>query len=229
MKLVLQQYLEAVRDFTVDEEKLLYEEIAEVALASEVSLRTVLDIEHSMPTIKITLLRHVMEELEAQMDKCAAELSLEREKKFCYWEYKDYIYGGINYVLTDVSLSKGRELWLRIDFDDKEGTLYAGLCIFETEKTGTEGLGSEAAAISKKLEKELSQFITPEFDNAFDWWYTWWYLPTGSASLQRDRKYIPNFVNINEAAVRLADEKKRKKFVKECVKRIEKKLKKIRN
>lgn len=229
MKLVLQQYLEAVRDFTVDEEKMLYEEIAEVALASEASLRTVLDIHHSMPAIKSALVHHVMEELETQMGKSAKELGLEREKKYHYWEYENEEYGGLNYVLSDISLTKGRELWLRIDYDEKEGTLFAGLCVFETEKDGVEGMGGEAEAISKKLEKELSQYITPESDNAVGWWYTWWYLPTGSDSLQAGRKYVPDFNHMNEIAVALADEKKRKKFAKECVKRIEKKLKKIRN
>lgn len=228
MKPVLQQYLDAICEFTADENELLYQEIAEISLASECSLRTALDIGNSVHTIKVKLVNYVMKELETQMERLNDELEFERENRFHYWEYPAHEYGGINYVIKQAVLTKGRELWLRIDFDDREGTLYAGLCVFDTKAEGEDGLGCEVDCIDKKLERELRQYITPQVENSYAWWYTWWYLPTGSNSLQADRKYIPNFISMNEAAIRLADEKKRRVFAEECVSMIKEKLVKIK-
>lgn len=226
MRSVLQQYLDIIREFTADENELCYQEIAEIALASESSLRTAVDIEKSAHFIKAKLLQYVMKELEEQMKECSASLGIERDTRFHYWEYSEHENGGINYVVKDVSLSKGCELWFRIDYDDTEGTLCSGLCVFDTT-AGESGEGSEVKFIDKKLEKELRRYVTPDLENSVCWWFTWWYLPTGMDRLRTDMEYIPNFISLNEAAIRLADEEKRRKFAGECVGLIKKKLAKI--
>ena len=50
------------------------------------------------------------------------------------------------------------------------------------------------------------------------WWAVWRYLPTGSV---KESSEVPDFKAMNDAAVVLADEEARKKFVTEAVKRIE--------
>ena len=50
------------------------------------------------------------------------------------------------------------------------------------------------------------------------WWAVWRYLPTGSV---KESSEVPDFKAMNDAAVALADEEARKKFVTEAVKRIE--------
>ena len=53
------------------------------------------------------------------------------------------------------------------------------------------------------------------------WWAVWRYLPTGSV---KESPEVPDFKAMNDAAVALADEEARKKFVTEAVKRIEESL-----
>ena len=51
------------------------------------------------------------------------------------------------------------------------------------------------------------------------WWANWRYLPNGDISLE---ECVPNFKEMNEAAIELADASKLQDFVKVCTKIIEK-------
>ena len=57
-----------------------------------------------------------------------------------------------------------------------------------------------------------------------DWYLTWFYLPTGSADLHLNAEAIPNFKTLNEAAVSMSDNLKRKKFAKEVAELVDEKL-----
>lgn len=69
----------------------------------------------------------------------------------------------------------------------------------------------------------VKQLNLPNVQND-GWWISWCYLPTGYHDYRADYDLIPNFKEMNEAAVLLADEDKRKQFVSDSIEIIEKKL-----
>ena len=53
------------------------------------------------------------------------------------------------------------------------------------------------------------------------WWAIWRYLPTGTNNINMNKESVPNFKEMNEAAIKLSDNSNRIKFVEDSIKMIE--------
>ncbi len=230
-RVIIRQYLDAIRNLTTDISEEFRMDIAEEVLKSEERFRTALAVAESIDTIKARLIYLVFREFEKQMEPVLAEFALERERRFAWYEYpkeateKFYraeAWPGINYVFKNVRLSGRVELWLRIEAAS-EDALYAGLCLFAPD--GKEG--AQVDEIPPELAREVLRYLNID-DDPDGWWLTWWWLPTGGREPALQWDLHPDFRgSMSEAARKLADGDYREDFVKRCVTLIRNRLRKM--
>lgn len=226
MKYILSQYLEVIKDYTNMPDENLLKEISERMLEKEEYFRTGLQIASSANMAKGRLIYKVFEEFEKQMKPLLGTYHLEKEENFSWYIYEKEAserfytvregttYPGINYVVKDAVLPDDIQLWFRIEVDHN---LFAGFCLFDPHKKGELGTGDQQDEIDDALKAEVRKYLNVDsIENDF-WWCLWRYLPTGTDHLSVDRDRVPDFKEMNEAAVRLADEKVRKEFVRESI------------
>jgi len=106
-----------------------------------------------------------------------------------------------------------------------ENTLCSGFCLFKPNTESDEGGGREIGNPTKEVKYALDEYIDTE-DTTYDgsWWIQWWYLPSGSTEYRLEGERIPDFTDMNEAAVRLSNKVIRREFVAEVIGVIDKKL-----
>lgn len=226
MKYILSQYLEVIKDYTNMSDENLLREISERMLEKEAYFRTGLQIASSINMAKGRLIYKVFEEFEQQMKPLLGKYHLEKEEKFSWYIYEKEAserfytvregttYPGINYVVKNAVLPNDIQLWFRIEVDYN---LFAGFCLFDPHKKGEWGMGGQQDEIDDALKAKVRKYLNVDtIENDF-WWCLWRYLPTGTDHLAVDRDRVPDFKGMNEAAVRLADEKIRKEFVRESI------------
>ena len=153
---------------------------------------------------------------------------LEREQNIGWYGYETQVdtfydhayttYPGINYIVKDAVMIRTYQLWLRIEVDNR---LFAGFCVFDPASSSKEGLGNQVDDYDKETRNCVEQILKVAKADQSAWWAVWRYLPTGSV---KESPEVPDFKAMNDAAVALADEEARKKFVTEAVKRIEESL-----
>ena len=83
----------------------------------------------------------------------------------------------------------------------------------KTGKNKRNGQGYEADSVGDKIRAEIEKYFNLKTDNTGSWWVKWWFLPTG---IEKSSDDVPNFKEMNDAAVRLADIDTRKKFAEMC-------------
>jgi hypothetical protein len=105
-------------------------------------------------------------------------------------------------------MSNGREIWLRIEIDWK---LFAGYCLFDSAK-------NEQVDDIVGEEEEVMKYLDYKRIKSDEWWIDWKYLPTGERESADD---VPEFHNMNAAAISLADDTALKNMVKNSVAVIE--------
>lgn len=234
MKEILMQYAEAIKQMTstIGEEKKM--EIAEEMTKSEDNFRAMLAICDAEKQAKLKLLKDFMGDMEKSMSVIADEFNLKPEDKFHLYEYtgeqgdvfyekkSESTWPGINYVFNGVELSRGIQMWFRIEiFWD----LSFGICLFDPAADNGKGGGYNNP--SDEFLEELKQYVDVESmeKNPDSWWIEWWYLPTGTSEINAEaKKRVPEFKNMNEAAINLVDSRKREEFIKESIDIIRKKL-----
>lgn len=235
IKEIARQYKEAIETFTavVDEE--LSTKISELLLSSENNFRSMLAIEQVANKAKAVLIYKVMQEMEKSLEPLMKKYGFERESRFSWYEYpekateeyykqKGSTYPGINYVVKNATLADGIELWFRVKIDY---VLYAGLCLFDTQAETEWGKGDQLDNPDENVKTELAKYLDLK-EAVYDaWWVQWWYLPTASDDRKIDTEMIPNFKEMNEAAVLLADDSKRKEFINRAVEAVDIMLKKL--
>lgn len=232
IKEIAQQYKAAIQSFTVVVDDELRKQVAAGLIATENNFRAMLAIEQSAKKAKADLIYKVLEEMAVYLKPLAEKYGFEKDTRFSWYEYqeeateafykqKESTYPGINYVVKNVLLPDGIELWFRVEIDYN---LFAGLCLFDTRAEMEWGKGSQLNEPDETVKKELSQYISLENAVYDAWWVQWWYLPTATDNKRMDSDKIPDFKNMNEAAVCLADSKKRRKFIEEAIKAIDKRL-----
>lgn len=229
------QYKEAVKSFTEVIDKELQMQVAEKLLETEQNFRSMLVIEHAAKKAKAKLIYILMQELEVQMEPLLNKYGLIQEQKYNWYPYKtqateafyaqrESTYPGINYLFKNICLPEGLQLWLRIEVDYK---LFAGLCLFDT-KTGeefpVEGLQSKQI---QSIREKLVSYLNLEHAQYMAWWVQWWYLPTASDNDKLTDYAVPDFKEMNEAAIVLSDREKRMQFVSKCVEMIDYELEKL--
>lgn len=194
--------------------------------------RSGMQIADSINEAKGKLLRMVFEELENQMQPIAERYNLTKENQIGWYEYEKRAnasfysmgystYPGLNYIVNDATLNNGYQLWLRIEVDH---TLFAGFCVFDPNGVSEEGKGNQVNQYDQSTRESVNSILNVSENEQSHWWATWWYLPTGG---RRSNDKIPNFKSMNEIALSLADETKRKAFVEECIGQIEHSISRI--
>lgn len=235
IKEIAEQYNEAIKEFTVFEDEELQMEVANKLCESEQNFRSMIVIEQSAKKAKAKLIYSLMEEFEKQFLQIQKKYGLEKESRFDWYDYKsqatekyyaqiESTYPGLNYVFSDILLPDRLQLWFRIEVDNN---LFAGICLFNADEKNEFVMDNQSNSSSQEIKAALSKYINLEEAQYVNWWIQYWYLPTayGNAKMEGDK--IPNFKDINEAAIILADGNIRRSFVKECLSVIDKELSKI--
>lgn len=219
------QYIDAVQAIADKGAHEMKEDSAELLIKSTDFFHAGLQIEKSMRTAKVKLIRMVFDDFREEMGKLLSQhkYGLRLEKKFDYYYYENEshnffydssksTYPGLNYVVKkeghDVAFeNKCLQMWFRIEIEEN---LLAGFTIFDTENE------TEIDSIDNSLAKEASQYLNKDIIMPIGWWLTWCY----SNGKHRDGYYrdVPDFRHMNPCAVRLVDEGERKKFVQHTVK-----------
>ena len=170
------------------------------------------------------------------MEPLLKKYNLEPEMKSKWYHYKDTAtenyyaykrnttYPGLNYVISSVNLGGGLSLWLRIEIEYR---LLGSLCVFNYAANSDNGyeIGNQCDDISDALWKKLrGMILLPEEKSNDGWSIIWRFLPTGTDIPRGTNEKVPDFKVMNEAAIELADDDKRKEFVARSIKVIEEKL-----
>lgn len=229
------EYLDAINSFIMFSDEELKMDIVEELCKNEQNFKSMLLIEQVTRQAKTRLLMDLMKEMEGEFDLVMEQCNLKKETNFHYYEYqtdtaecfydqKGSTYPGLNYVFQDITLPYGMQLWFRIEIDNN---LCAGLCLFDTEKMSEVDLKDQSDDRLKEVLFILQKLICVKKQNFAGWWLKWWYLPSAKDSERLVDRSVPNFKDMNEAVIALADREKRTQFVKQCVKVILDELKKI--
>ena len=228
MKSLLTQFLDTIRTITGITRENMTDMTAQEIAGSADSLRAAMQIADSLNLAKKQVLRSVMEEFVTQMKPLEQKYHLEREQNIGWYGYEAQVdtfydhayttYPGINYIVKDAVMIRTYQLWLRIEVDNR---LFAGFCVFDPASSSKEGLGNQVDDYDQETRNCVEQILKVTKADQSAWWAVWRYLPTGSV---KESPEVPDFKAMNDAAIQLADEKVRKKFVAESVKRIEESL-----
>lgn len=228
----IDQFAGAIQDFINTEDEEYKMKLTEKIIKNSENLRTSLEIANTVNYAKVELMRTLFSEFERQMEPLLDKynLSVETKSKWFHYEYQateefyshnESTYPGLNYVISSVDLGDGLSLWLRIEIDYR---LFGSLCVFDYSSKSNTGydIGNQCDSISDSLWDKLCEYvILPEERSKDGWIIAWKYLPTGMDNTRDAIDLVPDFKKMNEAAIALADEDKRKEFVSRSIKMIE--------
>lgn len=230
-KTTVMQYIDAVHSIADKEAHEMNEDCAELLIKSTDFFNAGLQVEKSMRTAKVKLIRMVFDDFKEQIGNLLSQhkYSLRLEKNYDYYYYENEshnffydsskgTYPGLNYVVkkegNDVKFeNKNLQMWFRIEIEEN---LLAGFTIFDTANE------AEVDNIDDKLAKEASQYLKKDILMPVGWWLAWCY-SNGKCS---DGYYndVPDFKHMNPCAVSLVDKNERKRFVQNAVKVFEEHL-----
>lgn len=209
------------------------------------------------------VLSEIEDKIDEKLEKEWKKYNLKKEDKYFWYThdkkanaafYKvNTTFPGINYVVENVKLPKGLQLWFRVEV---EHNLFAGFCIFDTkgnvnkgiEDEGDENEGNEGninkddenksnegnviqddknkggeKIIDINYKEELAKLLGIE-NNEIEIGKWWAYW----AYLPNGKKFleeeVPNFKEMNKSAIQLANETNREDFAIKCVNTIEKEI-----
>lgn len=236
MSVMIGQYIDAIKDFTENKERAFIMDIADKISGDSDSLRASIHIAKSIDTAKAKVITLLFREFERQLPPLLAKYNMEEETKSRWFHYEEQAtqdfyahnestYPGLNYVMHDIPLKDGLSLWLRIEVEYR---LFAGFGLFNYNLESEFGIGNQQDVISEEIWADLRKYIILPYKQESDsWMIEWRYLPTGSQNTHDDIEKVPDFKVMNEAAIELADEGKRVRFVEECIEIIELSLLKL--
>ena len=267
LRSILNQYLKSIEEFTNTMDKELYDELAEEFSGDTEDLIYGLQIAEAVSVAKASVMDKVLSEIEDQIDekleKEWKKYNLKKEDKYFWYThdkkanaafYKvNTTFPGINYVVENVKLQEGLQLWFRVEV---EHNLFAGFCVFDTkgnvnkgiENEGDENEGNEGNVnkddenksnegnviqddknkggekiIDINYKEELAKLLGIE-NNEIEIGKWWAYW----AYLPNGKKFleeeVPNFKEMNKSAIQLANETNREDFAIKCVDTIEKEI-----
>ena len=229
IKSFVSQYIDGIHAFTKEKDTDM-EKNLEVLFESPEYFSAGIEIEKTMKTAKLKLMRLVFDDFKEEMKTVAAKYGLEPETDANYYVYeekcnKDFYDGngttcpGLNYVIKDAKFrEKNLQMWFRIEVGHN---LCAGITVFDTAaEPGDKGSkGWEVEEISEQMLAQIIQYLDRDIITPANWWVTWCY-PNGN----RQEAYyddVPDFKHMNQCAIDLVDKKKRKEFFKNAVKTFE--------
>ncbi|MBR6585350.1 MAG: hypothetical protein IKK69_06630, partial [Firmicutes bacterium] len=172
---------------------------------------------------------NVFEEIEKQIDSLIESegYSLTNDKMWYYYRNMTSIFfekgkesfPGITYLLNGTKMYGGKELILRIETSDLG--LYSGFALLKKYKDT--GKCVELASVSDSDKQRICQFVNiSHFDNDTPFYSLW--LPSGQNGADEPEENIPDFREMNDAAIKLVDEEYRKEFVEKSINVIQEKL-----
>lgn len=233
---LLTQYVQAIERscgiMEQEEQKMLTEYI----LDNEQRLFTTVKLSKAIESAKCELLYWVFEELEEAIDAfiCKPEnekYGIRKEENFNYCTYKDQIdrengdYGiepGINYVFENIVLKKKRQVWLRIACAE-DGLLFVGILVIDPEQQ----CDMDKFLVSSentRVVHEVQNLINLRNIDYEDLCWIWEYLPNGTRDYTDQ---VPDFDEMNQAAIELVNSEKRKALVEKSIKVIREMLEEI--
>lgn len=234
MRMIIKQYMDTIGDFTKITNQELQRMITEKLLLNEEYFRSGLQIAATMNRTKAELIKKVMREFEVQMKPLEEKYDLEKENASGWYRYESTAteefyhtystYPGLNYVVKNAVFKDDIAMWLRIEV---EHNLFAGFCLFNYDMMSEYGKGNQQDEINDELKEEVKQYLEVEEIQNEAWWLLWNYLPTGTNGGKSLWERIPNFKEMNEAAIRLVNVTNRKTFVEESIVTIENTLLKL--
>lgn len=229
IKSIVMQYIDTIHMFTDQREEMLMKRTVEILCESEDYFRSGLQIEKSAKAAKLRLIRQVFDDFREEMNEITAHYGLEPEIRAHYYSYENAYhqkfydcystYPGLNYIVKGAEFQKSSlQMWFRIEIEHR---LFAGLCLFDTEAEPQENQkGYQVNDITPGLVEEAARYINKDMINPEDWWFSWCY---SNGKRQADDT-VPDFKEMNYAAIALSDHRKRKEFVKCAVKNFEESL-----
>lgn len=230
IKSVVMQYIDAIHVFADDREKTIMEKNLDIINKSPEYFSAGIEIEKAMKTAKLNLMRSMFHDFKEEMAAIAPKYGLELEKDANYFIYDEKCnekfydgsgstYPGLNYIVKNAKFQeKNLQMWFRIEVVHN---LYAGITIFDTDAKSEDesSRGYEVKEITGQMIEQIAQYLEKDIIAPTNWWVTWCY-PNG----KRQEDYcndVPDFKHMNQCAIGLVDEKKRKAFVKNAVKTFE--------
>lgn len=216
MKQIIVQYRDAINEFTAQPDEEILLKIADEIVSTEENFRAGLEIASNINRAKSNLIKAVMQEFENQIQPLLEKYNLEKELEADWYSYKEKAtedfyksystYPGLNYIVKSALFkNENQRMWLRIEI---EHNLYAGFCMFDYLLDAEEESGNQIDEMNDELKKEALKYLNVSEIKNENWWLIWCYLPTGSNNIKIDTKLIPNFMEMNEAAIQLADREK---------------------
>lgn len=185
------------------------DEIVSVIVSSKENIKSAIEIEKSLKTCKIDMLRKVLESIEERLDlifkeedKLQAYSYKENNYKTVntYYDKKGSTYPGLSYFIKSLD-KKDVDLLLRFEINYN---LFAGFCTPYKNKFNGKQLDTD----------EINNLLCIDEQCNSGWWIYWEYLPHDNEST------CPNFKDFNEAYFDLFDECKFNKFIDLCVESI---------
>lgn len=202
---VILQFMGVIRKMTnllVEEKE---DEIVSVISSSRDNFKSAIEIEKSLKTCKIDMLKKVLEAIEERMDSRFNEndkLSMYSYKNDnfklvnTYYNKKGSTCPGLSYFIKTLD-KKDVDLVLRFEINHH---LFAGFCTPYKNKFD-----------GKKLNKnEINNLLDIQENCDNGWWIYWEYLPQFKESIR------PDFKDFNEAYFDLFDDHKFKEFIDLC-------------
>lgn len=218
IKSFIMQYIDAIHIVADKREKKAMEKSLEILSKSPEYFRAGIQIEKSMKIAKLHLMRSMFDDFKEEMEGIASKYGLEIERDAHYYSYDEKrhekfydgssTWPGLNYVIKKAKFQKrSLQMWFRIEVYDN---LYAGISLFDTEE------GYQVNELTTEIIDEAAQYLNRDVITPEGWWFTYCY-PNGK---RQDAYYddVPDFKDMNECAISLVDNQKRKEYVKNAVK-----------
>lgn len=213
---VILQFMGVIRSMTnlLEEEK--EEEIVSVISASRDNIKSAINIEKSLKSCKVNMIRKVLEAIENKLDDKLGDLQKSHSYSYknddyklvrSYYDNKKSSCPGLSYVIKSLD-KEGVDLVLRFEIDHY---LFAGFCTPYNDKFDNNKLNKE----------EVNNLLSVSDPQINGWWIHWDYIPSNKA-------LSPNFKDFNEAYFDLFDEKKFDQFIELCADSILEMLKKLK-
>ncbi|MBQ6900583.1 MAG: PD-(D/E)XK nuclease family protein [Firmicutes bacterium] len=228
IKVILEQYLIAVKEMTGILDMELTNIIKENILADSESFNAAISIEKTLNAAKIDLTEKVFAEIEKQMDSLIESKGYNFTKDRTWYYYKDKIsefykkkkesFPGITYIINGSKMYKGKKLILRVECSDFG--LYSGFSLFQQHSNGS---SEEIFELSDTDKQNIRKYLDVDhFDDDTPFYSVW--LPSGKSGSEDQDDITPDFREMNDAAIKLVDEEYRKEFVEKSINVIQEKL-----
>lgn len=202
---IILQLSAMIRKFTnkMEDEKEM--DIKNVLMKSPDNMRSAIEIQKSVDSCKIELMKKLFEGIEKKISKTKLNNGFDYaynnySKLYRFYDKKQSTWPGISYLYRK-GVEPNIDIWVRLEIDNR---IFIGFCIVKDGTCGGEALTTER---KKQLFGDLKFYDK-------SWWVADEFI------MQSDENEPPNFKDINEAFIQLFDDNKLNNFIDICVDKI---------